>query len=387
VNDERRDVIDSLGPTRPLPGESPGGDPEPGLGICLSGGGYRAMLFHVGSLWRLNEAGYLPRLNRISSVSGGSIFAAQLAIAWPDLKFENGVAGEYVERVAKPLRGLAAETLDKSGIIRGILTPGSIGEKVAASYKAHLFGNRTLQDLPDEPRFVINATNLQSAVLWRFEKPYMRDYRVGELKNPTVELATAVAASAAFPPFLSPVRLKLDDSAFTPGSGDDLQRPPFTTDPVLADGGVYDNLGLETVWKRYKTVLVSDGGGHVAAKAKPGTDWFRQFPRVLGVIDSQVRALRKRQVIGLYQLGLRDGAYWGIWSHIADYKLADALPCDPVLTTRLAETPTRLARMDDSLQERLINWGYAVTDAALRAHVDTTVTAPAGFPYPASGVG
>ncbi|HEV8250091.1 MAG TPA: patatin-like phospholipase family protein [Gaiellaceae bacterium] len=387
MKDERRDVIQSLGPTRPLPGEEPGGDPEPGIGLCLSGGGYRAMLFHAGSLWRLNETGYLSRLSRISSVSGGSIAAGQLAIAWPDLDFSGGVASKYVDQVVMPLRRLADQTIDRGGIMRGMLTPGSIAEKVAGSYKRHLFGDRTLQDLPDEPRFVINATNLQSAVLWRFSKPYMRDYRVGEVKDPTVELATAVAASAAFPPFLSPVRLKLDGASYTPGGGDDLQRPPFTTAPVLADGGVYDNLGLETVWKRYRTVLVSDGGGHVAAKPKPGADWLRQFPRILGVIDSQVRALRKQQVIGLYKLGLRDGAYWGIRSHIEDYALADALPCDPVLTTRLADTPTRLAKMDPALQERLINWGYAVTDAALRAHVDTSLPVPGGFPYPASGIG
>ena len=380
--------MESLGPTRPLPGESPGGDPEPGIGLCLSGGGYRAMLFHAGSLWRLNEAGILARLNRVSSVSGGSIAAGQLAVAWPQLDFgANGVATAYVERVVEPLRRLAGETIDRDSIVRGILTPGSIGEKIAAAYKRHLFGDRTLQDLPDEPRFVINATNLQSAVLWRFEKPYMRDYRVGSVPTPTVELATAVAASAAFPPFLSPVRLKLDDAAYQPGSGDDLQRPPFTTDVVLADGGVYDNLGLETVWKRYRTVFVSDGGGHIAEKEKLGTDWLRQFPRILSVIDNQVRALRKRQVLTSYQAGLRDGSYWGIRSHIGDYPLHDALPCDPLLTTRLADTPTRLAKMAPELQERLINWGYAVTDAALRAHIDPSLPAPTGFPYPASGVG
>ena len=48
----------------------------------------------------------------------------------------------------------------------------------------------------------------------------------------------------------------------------------------------------------------------------------------------------------------------------------------------LAETPTRLERMDDDLQERLINWGYAVCDAALRKHVDPAIAAPAAFPYP-----
>jgi NTE family protein len=62
-----------------------GGDdarqPEQGIALCLSGGGYRAMLFHLGSLWRLNEAGLLPKLDRISSVSGGSIAAGVLGLA------------------------------------------------------------------------------------------------------------------------------------------------------------------------------------------------------------------------------------------------------------------------------------------------------------------
>jgi NTE family protein len=42
--------------------------------------------------------------------------------------------------------------------------------------------------------------------------------------------------------------------------------------------------------------------------------------------------------------------------------------------------------MDGVLQERLINWGYAVCDAAMRRHVVPHAVAPAGFPYPASGV-
>ena len=86
-------------------------------------------------------------------------------------------------------------------------------------------------------------------------------------------------------------------TSFTPGSGLDLQRPPFTTKVILSDGGVYDNLGLETVWKRYQTVLVSDGGGQMQAEEEPKSDWARHAYRILGVIDNQVRALRKRQVI------------------------------------------------------------------------------------------
>src|ERR687887_275350 len=89
----------------------------------------------------------------------------------------------------------------------------------------------------------------------------MRDYRVGEVKNPTVSLAEAVGASSAFPPVLSPMVMELDPSRFTPNSGEDLQRKPFTSRVVLSDGGGYDNLGLETTWKNYDTILVSDAGG------------------------------------------------------------------------------------------------------------------------------
>lgn len=361
---------------------------DEGVALCLSGGGYRAMLFHVGSLWRLNEAGYLSRLDRVSSVSGGSFTAAVLAMNWPRLEFDDsGVARAFEEAVLQPIRKVAGRTIDRGTILRGALLPGSIGDRYVGALDRHLFGKATLQDLPDRPRFVINATNLQSAVLWRFEKPYMRDHRVGEVVAPTVPLARAVAASSAFPPFLSPVTLKLEESAYTAGTGDDLQRPPFTTRVVLSDGGVYDNLGLETAWKRHRTILISDGGGHVAASATPNRDWLRQPLRALGVIDSQVRALRKRQAVESFRLGLREGSYWGIRTDIADYGLADALPCPHTQTLALAQLPTRLAKTPAAIQERLINWGYAVTDAALRRHVDPEVARPQGFPYPDAAVG
>ena len=55
--------------------------------------------------------------------------------------------------------------------------------------------------------------------------------------------------------------------------------------------------------------------------------------------------------------------------------------------TKLADTPTRLNSIPADLQERLINWGYAVCDAAMRKHVGQDLPAPSGFPYPRVGVG
>jgi NTE family protein len=347
------------------------------------------MLFHTGTLWRLNEAGWLPKLDRVSSVSGGSIAAAVLGLAWSRLRFdERGTATEFVPEVVSPIRRMAAVTLDVPSIIEGILSPGSVAEKVMAGYRKALFGNATLQDLPNWPLFVINATNVQSGALWRFTKKFMRDYRVGEVKKPRVPLATAVAASSAFPPFLAPVTLRLDEADYSPPSEmEDLHERPFTTKVVLCDGGVYDNLGLETAWKACETILVSDAGGHLEPDARPKIDWALQSRRVLDLVDNQVRSLRKRQLIGAYRSGDRRGAYWGIRSDIAHYGVRDSLPCPHEVTMRLARLETRLKKTRPLLQEQLINWGYAVCDAALRKHVDRRMLPPVSFPYPRAGVG
>jgi NTE family protein len=73
-----------------------------GIGLCLSGGGYRAALFHLGAVRRLNELGILARLKTISSVSGGSIVSAHLAtrLPWP----LTGPVPDWESRVAAPFR-------------------------------------------------------------------------------------------------------------------------------------------------------------------------------------------------------------------------------------------------------------------------------------------
>lgn len=353
---------------------------EEGMAISVSGGGYRAMLFHLGSLWRLNEIGYLRQLKRISSVSGGSITAGALALAWSGLQFDATGAATNFGDVVRTVRNVGSTSIDVKSVLKGIFLPGSISDQVIKKLDELVCHGRTLQDLPDHPRFVFNATNVQSGALWRFSKPYMRDWRVGEVRAPKVKLAIAVTASAAFPPVLSPLRMKLDPATFTPGSGKDLQKPPFTADVFLTDGGVYDNLGLETVWKRYQTVLVSDAGGLMAPDDKPASDWGRHSKRVLDLLDHQVRNLRKRQIVGSLKAKVRSGAYWGIRTNIADYQLPDPLPCPHEKTIKLAEVATRLTALDDDVQERLINWGYAVCDAAIRRHVASNVPAPK-FPY------
>ena len=186
---------------------------EDGIGLALSGGGYRAMMFHVGVLIRLNQTALLRKVKTISSVSGGSITAGVLGMCWKDLRFEGDVAANF-GIVVDRLRKMAETSVDAGAVIKGILFPGSISDRVAQAYDSVLFEGAKLDALPDDsqagnPRFVINATNIQTADLWRFSRDTMGDYRVGLVQHPDVSLAAAVAASSAFPPVLSPATLDI----------------------------------------------------------------------------------------------------------------------------------------------------------------------------------
>jgi NTE family protein len=343
------------------------------------------MLFHIGSLWRLLDSGKLAEVTRISSVSGGSITAAVLALAWEQIGTDGMSA--FQDKVVKPLRALARTTIDERSILSGLLLPGDIGAYVSKAYAKHLFGNKTLQDFPEQPRFIINATNLETGSLFRFSRREIRDWRVGRIVAPKILIADAVTASSAFPPVLSPFILDVSPDDFEHTSPKEIADDAFRTEISLTDGGVYDNLGLQQIWGQCKTVLVSDAGGHIADDATPPGDWARQSLRVMEVIDQQVRNLRMLQVVGSLDQGIRKGAFWSIRTDIARFNLPDALPCPVEKTVLLAETETRLRRMTETLQERLINWGYAVTDAGMRRHWADSLPAPSAFPYPQAGIG
>lgn len=348
--------------------------PDPDrVGLCLSGGGFRAALFHVGALRRLNETGRLAGLTDVASVSGGSIVAALLGQVWQDLDFVEGTATRFHELVERPLLAFADNAIDVRAVLTG-LWPGRIARRVADAYDEHLFHGATLQSLPDKdngPRFVILATNLSNGVLWRFTKEYMRDWRTPPIINPTLRLADAVAASSAFPPVLSPMLLEV--------AGRTMH---------LTDGGVYDNLGLEPVVKNCQQVYVSDGGGTFGEPKNPARDWIRGTIRVLETVDVQVRRLRRRQVVGLLAEQKRFGAFWAINSDRSEFPASQrSLLCPLAATRKLAAIPTRLARLRPATRHQLVNWGYAVTDAALRSYVEPELQEPEEFPYPADGIG
>src|SRR5262245_33569962 len=91
-----------------------------GVALCLSGGGYRAALFHLGAMRRLNELGLLGALDTISCVSGGSILGAFLArnvTPWPAAGTE---FPSWDSRVATPFRAFCRHDLRTPALLRAL---------------------------------------------------------------------------------------------------------------------------------------------------------------------------------------------------------------------------------------------------------------------------
>src|SRR5262252_10751952 len=103
------DLKTALSPVHDHP-DDPQQEPTTGVALCMSGGGYRAMLFHLGALIRMNQLGFLRKLTRVSSVSGGSITNGVLGLNWKKLTFDaSGVATNFDDQVTKPIRGVASD--------------------------------------------------------------------------------------------------------------------------------------------------------------------------------------------------------------------------------------------------------------------------------------
>lgn len=351
--------------------------------LALSGGGFRAALYHVGTVIRLNELGMLQEIERISSVSGGSITAGLLAARWDQLDFTGGVATNLDSEFVEPIREFCRRSIDVTTVGWGSILPGkSIGDVLADTYD-ELFRGITLRELPDKPQFVFDATNVQTGRLFRMQKVRMADYSVGEIPNPAIRVAVAVAASSAFPPVLSPVHVATDpeDWLDMPGTSH-FQNLAYKRVLTLMDGGAYDNLGLETV-DDFATLIVSDAGAPFSMEGEASTLWPQQLMRALDIATDQARGLRKRLLHAETQASGRVYAYAGIDNDPMDYTAPRTLHVNRSVTEKLARLRTRLNEFSEEEQGRLINWGWYMTDIAVRTYVKKGAPAPSAWPYPA----
>jgi NTE family protein len=188
-----------------------GGRERSGLALCLSGGGYRATLFHLGAVRRLHELGLLARLDTISSVSGGSIFAGLLAHISIEEGWDGSLAIEDFEaQVATPVRALTKKDMRTVPFLLYLpvdwLLPSLRARHLVALCEKHV-SRASLADLPDRPAFVFCATDVTFGVNWECSKRRVGSFRAGYLDGGAAwPIGRAVGASACFPHRGAPAR-------------------------------------------------------------------------------------------------------------------------------------------------------------------------------------
>jgi predicted acylesterase/phospholipase RssA len=271
------------------------------LGLALSGGGFRATLFHLGLVRFLRDAGVLSQVSHITSVSGGSIFAAHLLLNWDRYNGStndfDAAAAELIAfarldirnrvirrfplmlpvRCLRRLAGLSNRQLSRTGLLE-------------YHYEKHLYGDTNLFELPEKPQLHILATNLSEGCLCSFNRSGLLMVRrhaespctLDRIHTGLATVAMAVTASSAYPGFFPPLELTGLEVGANQG---EFGRQVYT------DGGVFDNLGVR-MFRCLERAVFSD---------MPLThEDFADFP---GVIDVLRQAGKSGEPTPLRRLG------------------------------------------------------------------------------------
>jgi predicted acylesterase/phospholipase RssA len=363
------------------------------IGLALSGGGFRATLYHLGLARFLRDAGILQQVTHITSVSGGSIMAAHLALNWDRYtgspKEFDAAAAELLEftrldvrnrilrrfplglflRWPRRLLGLSNRQLTRTGLL----------EK---QYETLLYGDKSLFELPERPQLHILATNISEGCLCSFNRDglwMMKQKASGpEIERIRVGLATvamAVAASSAFPGFFPPLELTGRDVG---ARGGEFGRQTYT------DGGVFDNLGVRMF--RWLTpllegenaldgVLVSDVGKRIEVQSAQRGGVIRAALRSSDILMDRVWQLETENF---------QDTFGFVFARIIDVvgTNEDATALHPEVQRQVANIRTDLDAFSLLEISSLIRHGYCIGRKACRSRVDLFgTTLPSNLPW------
>jgi NTE family protein len=334
----------------PRPPDPPPSTPR--VGLALSGGGYRAAAFHLGTLTALHELGILDEVAVLSTVSGGSIIGA----AWVQ---HLGSSDPSFETFAKAFSTfLTSATLDVPAILSGALDPFHTDtDKLIAGYDHHLYHGATLASLPVTPVLCINATCLNTGKDWKFYRDVMGDWwfcrnrpAIPDWKSQfypvrDVSLAVAVAASSCFAPVFAPLILP-SKKYFSDQAG----TIPYI---ALADGGIYDNQGLNDLFISGCThIIASDGSKPFRIEPTPGTGQAVYVTRTSDIMMAKLRGLE-------FKRALDTGKAYGT-PYATLFSLDSILPSEAKNAVARCNIPTRLKALSSQELEDLMTHGHAL---------------------------
>jgi len=372
------------------------------IALALSGGGFRATVFHLGVLARLAKEDQLENVTYLSTVSGGTLCAG-LVYALNNFQWPN--SNEYQEKVLPEARKVMTTIDIKDAMIKRVLIRifeimDTRADDLSALMQEHWGIDIALKDLPEAPRWMINATCYETGKNWRFERFRMGDYLFGYTHDTDIPLSDAMAASAGFPGLIGALSLETSnknwfkykaslEESLVLNEGEPIESKTTPIQPAyspvhLWDGGVYDNHGLEGLhdfidgWKEdIDFLIVSDAAGRSKPQAyRPGIKAMERI--VTGIMLDQVRSLRARAIIERIVNHDDKGAFLQT-GNTCEYVLEQSgrsaeIPekCPGCLSKEEADLAatmdTDIAKLDDQTFERLYRHGFEVADYTLYAY-------------------
>jgi NTE family protein len=377
------------------------------IAISLSGGGSRAIAFHLGCLRALHATGLLERADVLSCVSGGSVIGAMYVT-------HNGCFDSFEEKVRATLsKGFVRPAIwtavtSTEGLRAVICRTGLLGRRLGSillapirwiasalsallgvqsqeraiprrfasrttilkeTFDRLLFKGTTLKDIEDrKPKLVVVAAELRTGTAFYFSPEESGNWRFGMVNPDDIRVASAVAASAAYPLILPAL-----DNTYAFNKQDGSTRNERVT---LTDGGVYDNLGLAPLWPDRDSsisVKIPKPDIIIACRAGYGLRFGEPTLTILGRITASFyTSLDRAQNAALKRLfDLRSaGKLKAIvlpYLRQADSRLACAPP-DLVKREEVDAYPTNFNAMTDEWVDRLSKRGEQVTLAVLKEH-------------------
>ena len=361
------------------------------IGLAMSGGGLRAAAFHLGCLRALNDRELLDKASTISGVSGGSLVAALWAYTSGSFEeFDDALVSLLQDGLWKPTvaKWFAPRRIGKALVTTATAGLSSVSNMVmdnrstsprstssVHALEAAIRGRITDAQISDVARegvnVVINACDLRTGSAFRFGNVESGTWREGFLKDNHVSVATAVAASTAHPaafPAYDFVGL------FVRRDGTEHERRV-----ILADGGIYDNLGTSALLSNRLSTISShaylDHDWIIACDAGRGLFEGRSQPywyisRLKRSFDCTYRKAQDSDRARLFELNERSGTLKGFV--VATLGMDDAkLPIpDPALVPReeVIGFKTNLSALTDEQIDLLSRRGEQIMGALVARH-------------------
>ncbi|NBW95765.1 MAG: patatin-like phospholipase family protein [Planctomycetia bacterium] len=340
------------------------------FGLALSGGGFRATLYHLGVIRYLRDNGTLPLITDISAVSGGSILGAHLVLNWDRYTGDDRAFGEAAAEILRfvqhdvrnhivrrlpllfPLR-LAAKL---TGWHASPFTPNALLER---AYRQFLYGDRRLFELPEQPTLHVLSTNVSDGVMAVFNRDglHIQTRDAGSaasfrhVAGQTASIAKVVSASSAFPGFFPPVEISATDLGVHEGQ--------FPTES-FTDGGVYDNLGtrgfswlVKHCGRTFDRIVVSDAGKPFQILGNAPLGFVAQSIRASDILWDRVWQLEREN------FGDRNGFLFLPVTQVVDPH-DDPHVLHPVVQAEVSSIRTDLDRFSDLEVNALVAHGYEV---------------------------